>query len=177
MKKTILLLSFFLLTGCNFLNISPKNTVKDFLNKYRNNDPIVLDELDLYLSNQTLNEDELDVYRKVYIKQYTNLVYEIKDEEVDNDKAKVNVLIGVYDYNKTNEETTNYFMNNQKEFMDNDGDIKLDKYMDYKLNQLLNTDDRITYEITLELEKINNDWEIKPISEEVYEKIHGTYEE
>lgn len=177
MKKIIIiLLSFFLLTGCDLDYISPTSAVSAFMKNYKTNSEIVINELDDYLKSEDYSETVLDEYREVYLRQYSNLKYEIVDEIINDDKAFIKLRISVFDYYKTNLESSDFFVNNQSEFFDEDGDINLDKYLYYKMDRLIKTNDRIEYMIDLQLEKNDNLWEIEPLTEETYQKLHGIYE-
>lgn len=178
MKKIWLLivLSCFILTGCSLMG-GPKKATEKFLNKYRNNDTVVVNELNEYLSTQDLTEDELKDYREIYLRQYSNLDYKIKDVEVDGDKAIVKVQIAVFDYYKANKTAGDYFTANQADFVDPDGDIDFSKYFNYKMKKLLDTTDKVEYTLDLNLTKNDNgEWDIDPLSTEQLTKLHGTYE-
>ena len=178
MKKvfTLLLVSMLLLTGCALFGSSPKDEVAKFLNNYKKNSESVTKELDDYLQTQDLDEDTLEDYRKLYLKQYSNLKYEIKDEKIDGDTALVEVQVTVYDYYKTDKEAGDYFTTNQSEFVDDDGDIDFSKYFEYKIKELLDTTDTVDYTLTLNLKKNNDMWEVEPLTNEELMKLHGTYE-
>ena len=100
----------------------------------------------------------------------------LKGERIDGDKATVTVEITVYDYYKTNKEAGEYFSSNSKEFIDSKGDIDLSKFLKYKINKLLDTTDKVSYTLDLNLNKNNNKWEIEPLTNEQLTKLHGTYE-
>ena len=55
MKKLILFISIFLLTGCLF-NMTPSEKVEGLLNDYIKNDSAIMKELDSYIKNEDLNE-------------------------------------------------------------------------------------------------------------------------
>lgn len=177
MKKIfILIFSIFLLTGCTFFYKSPSKSVEKFLNNYKDNSESVITELNNYLDTEELSKSEKEKYKEVYIRQYSNLKYIIKNEKVDGNKALVDVQITVYDYNKVNKESNNYFLSNQDKFIKSNGDIDIDKYFNYKINRLIETKDTITYTLTLKLNKVNDVWEIEPLTSEQLSKLHGTYE-
>ena len=46
----------------------------------------------------------------------------------------------------------------------------------YKINKLLDTTDKVSYTLDLNLNKNNNKWEIEPLTNEQLTKLHGTYE-
>ena len=47
--------------------------------KVENNDTVVVNELNEYLSTQELDEEELEDYREIYLRQYSNMDYKIKN--------------------------------------------------------------------------------------------------
>lgn len=177
MKKMLLLLfTIIFFTGCQLLEKNPTKEIRLFLNRYKDNDTTVKEELDIYLGNEELEVDELKEYKKIYLRQYSDMEYVIKDTTIDGDDATVTVEITVYDYYKSNKESGEYFNDNQSEFINDKGDIDYSKFMKYKIKKLLSTEDRITYTITFNLKHKSKKWEIEPLNEEVLEKIHGTYE-
>lgn len=179
MKKKligVLILTLVLLTGCSLMKKTPKDAVAKFLNNYKNNDTAVVNELNDYLATEDLDQDTLEDYREIYLRQYSNMKYEIKEEKIDGDKATVEVQITVYDYYKTNLESGNYFTANQADFINDKGDVDFAKYITYKINKLLDTTDTVNYTLTLNLNKVDNDWEIEPLTTEQLTKLHGTYE-
>lgn len=178
MKKYLFLLitSILLLTGCVFLGNAPKDEVAKFLNNYKNNGESVVNELNDYLDEQNLDEDTKEDYRELYLRQYSNLKYEIKDQKIDGNNATVEVQITVFDYYKTDKLTGDYFTANQADFVDADGDVDFSKYFTYKIKKLLDTTDTVDYTLTLNLKKNDNKWEIEPLTNEELMKLHGTYE-
>ena len=176
MKLLIFIFCIILLTGCTFMYNSPSKSVEKFLNNYKDNSDSVISELNNYLDTEDLSKIEKEKYKEVYIRQYSNLKYLIKNEKVDGDKALVDVQITVYDYNKVNKLSNDYFLSNQDKFTKSNGDIDLDKYLNYKINKLIETKDTITYTLTLKLNKVNDTWEIEPLTSEQLSKLHGTYE-
>lgn len=178
MKKYLFLMitSILLLTGCAFLGNAPKDEVAKFLNNYKNNSESVVNELNDYLKEQNLDEDTLKDYRELYLRQYSNLKYEIKDQKIDGDNAVVDVQITVYDYYKTDKLTGDYFTANQADFVDADGDVDFSKYFAYKIKKLLDTTDTVDYTLSLNLKKNDDKWEIEPLTNEELMKLHGTYE-
>lgn len=178
MKKILVLfmVSVLMLTGCTLMG-GPKSEVEKFLNKYKNNDTVVVNELNEYLNTQELDEDELKDYREIYLRQYSNMDYKIKDEKIDGNKATVTVEVSVFDYYKANKDAGDYFTANQADFVDDDGDVDFGKYFTYKIKKLLDTTDKVTYTLDIKLDKNDNgDWEIESLTEEQLTKLHGTYE-
>lgn len=178
MKKiiTLLVVSIMCLTGCALMSNSPSDSVKKFLDNYKNNDEVVVDELNDYLTTEELSDDEMKDYREIYLRQYSNMKYEIKNEKIDGDKAEVEVQVTVYDYYKTNKASGEHLTANKADFVDDDGDVDLTKYLSYKISKLLDTTDTVDYTLTLTLNKVDDKWEIDPLTTEQLTKLHGTYE-
>lgn len=181
MKKVILLLVALMImvsmSGCTLMEKTPSDVVSKFLDKYKNNETVVINELNEFLDTQEdLDEESKEDYREIYLRQYSNMKYEIKDETVDGDNAEVKVQITVFDYYKTNIASGDYFTANQADFIDDDGDIDLSKYVAYKINKLLDTTDTVDYTLNITLQKVDDEWEVNPLSSEDLSKIHGTYE-
>ncbi len=133
MKKIFTFIAvLFIVTGCTLLGSAPKDAVSRFLNNYKNNSESVQKELDEYLDSQDLNEETLKDYKELYLKQYSNLKYEIKSEKIDGDSALVEVQITVFDYYKSDKLAGDYFTANQADFVDDDGDVDFSKYFAYK---------------------------------------------
>ncbi len=178
MKKILVLLMVTLLvvTGCKAFEDTPTKVVNRFLNNYKNNDEAVINELNDYLATQDLDEETLEDYREIYLRQYSNMDFVIKNEKIDGDKADVDVQITVYDYYKTNMASGDYFTANQADFVDDNGDVDISKYLAYKIKKMLDTTDTVDYTLTINLNKINDKWEIEPLTTEQLSKLHGTYE-
>ena len=105
-------------------------------------------------------------YRNILKRQYQNLVYTVKDETVDGDKAKVTVEIEVYDLYKITNEADKYYTTSPDEFKDD---------IDYRLSKLKEAKDKVKYTIEFNLTKVDNVWIIDDINEETRQKIHGLY--
>lgn len=180
MKKTLALISCFLLviflSGCELGN-TPTKKVENFLDNYRNYTTDVDTQLDdIINTDTTMTTEQKDNYKKLLKRQYQDLTYEIKDEVVDGDKATVTAEIEVYDYYKSNKASTEYFNKNQKEFMDEKGNILDTKFIEYKLKELTDVKDRVKYTIDFTLTKTNNTWVLDDIDDTTRLKIHGLYE-
>ena len=138
MKKFLLIImTLFLLVGCETVMNNPTKRVETFLNKYQTMDSEVLKQLDETLSNDVnLTESQKKDYKDLMKKQYQNLTYTIKDEEVNGDKATVKVEIEVYDFNKAMTKADDYLSENQDEFTDENNKIDNEKFMDYKIKEM-----------------------------------------
>lgn len=118
MKKIlIILISFILLTGCGMTANTPTDSVEKFLGKYQSMDSEVLAQLDNVVSgDDTMNDQQKSDYQALMEKQYQNLSYKIKDEEIDGDTATVLVEIEVYDYANSIAESREYYNEHRDEF-------------------------------------------------------------
>lgn len=169
-------MTLFLLVGCETVMNNPTKRVETFLNKYQTMDSEVLKQLDETLSNDVnLTESQKKDYKDLMKKQYQNLTYTIKDEEVNGDKATVKVEIEVYDFNKAMTKADDYLSENQDEFTDENNNIDNEKFMDYKIKEMKNANDKVKYTIDFTLTKNNNKWQLDDIDEITRQKIHGIY--
>lgn len=177
MKKISLLLTFILiLTGCKNISNTPTAKVENFMEKYQNMDSSVLNQLDSILENRLdLTDEQKTKYKSLMEKQYQNLSYTIKDESISDNNANVVVEIETYDYRNALNKSELYFKNNENEFKKEDGKIDLEKYMDYRIEEMIKVDDRITNEIIFVLHKENKKWILDDISDMDRQKIHGLY--
>ena len=103
------------------------------------------------------------------------MTYEIKDDEIDGNEAEVEVEIEVTDLNKILNESNLYLEENNEEFVDDFGNFSISKFNDYKIEQLKMAKEKTKYTIEIELEKIENKWQVKNLDEEVLDKINGVY--
>ena len=208
MKKLLVILSLvvLLLTGCGTSMNTPTDKVEEFLGKYQSMDSDVLTQLDNIISNDTTMSDEQKKdYQALMEKQYQNLSYKIKEEEIDGDEASVLVEIEVYDYANSIIESREYYNEHRDEFDDEDNkdnnastdedkaedkkdeandeglvdqveDILDSSFIDYKIKQLKDVTDKAKYEITFYLTKEDKEWVVEDISDVDRQKIHGLFE-
>lgn len=176
MKSKILLLFGLLLlgVGCTLGN-TPKSKVTELLKRYNNHSEGIKIELGDYLDALDLDEDSLEGYREVYLRQYSDLEYEIKDEHIDGDTAIVTVEIKVYDYYGAENDINDYIGMNQEEFYGDDGEYDPDLALKHRIDELGKASEKVTYTIDFTLTKINNNWTVDTLTNEQLEKIHGTY--
>ncbi len=177
MKKILLFISILLLlVGCESVMNNPTKRVETFLNKYQIMDSEVLKQLDDTLNGDaTLTDKQKEKYRDVMKKQYQNLTYTIKDEEVDGNDAVVTVEIEVYDFNKAMSEADSYLLAHQDEFMDEENNISNEKFMDYKIEQMGKINEKVKYTLEFNLTKNDSRWQLNDIDEITRQKIHGIY--
>ena len=190
-----------LFTGCNNTLNTPTKKVEEFLGKYQSLDSDVLAQLDtVIMSDTNMSDEQKDSYRAALEKQYQNLSYKIKDEKIDGDTATVDVEIEVLDYATAIAEAKEYYQEHEDEFKEeNDNDNsnnnnnnnsvvedaedavedtfeKTKAFIDYKIKQIENVNDKVKYNITFNLEKEDGEWKMKNISDEDRQKLHGLYE-
>ena len=181
MKKflKVFLVMFFAITlvGCSCMQMTARNRVEEFLDQYRNLSANVLGDLDEVVDAEAdLNEEQKEKYRDVLKKQYSDLEYEIVNENYDGDTAVVETKIIVYDLYKAQKDATEYLNEHSDEFNDENGTYDSSKFMDYKLDQMQKNNDTVEYTINFNLTKDDNgNWQITELSQEDLEKIHGIY--
>lgn len=123
MKKILILFSLILLfiTGCGTKMGTPTAKVEEFLGKYQSMDTAVLAQLDSVIgTDSAMSDDQKKEYRGLMEKQYQNLSYKIKSEEIDGNDATVDVEIEVYDYATSITESRKYYSEHRDEFLDDD---------------------------------------------------------
>lgn len=170
----VTILMLILTTACS-LGSTPTSAVERLFASYNNNDEEILVELDDYINTSSLTDEQNKKYKDVYLKQFRDLKYEIKEEVIDGDTATVTTQITVYDYYKAENDVNNYLTSNSDEFM-TDGEYDESKFIDYKLKQLDKVTDTVDYTIDFTLTKVDNDWVVNELTNEQLEKIHGVYE-
>lgn len=181
MKKTILVVFLLLITmcGCDSMMNTPTKRVEEFLNKYQRQDNEILTQLDTVINegNYSFTSDQSDEYKDLMKKQYKDLTYTIKEETIDGNDAMVEVEIEVYDFNKTINESEEFYLANpdSPDFKGESGEFDSSKYMDYKIKKLKETKDRIKYTLNLTLSKSDKEWLLNNITEADRQKIHGLY--
>jgi len=159
-KMWFIVIIFLLFSGCMIAN-TPTSKVEEYLGKYQKLD----DELDISYIQLSIDEDidadYREKYRKLIERQYKNLSYEIKEEEIDGENAYVTAQIKVYDYMEVLDK---YAKNSY------DGD----EYHKVIIESLEDQMDKITYTILFELEKNDKDeWELLELSLDDYNKLLG----
>ncbi len=171
MKKLVcFLLALFVLTGCGNMGNTPTKKVENFLNKYQTNDEDVMSDLEDVLTFDTdLTDDERTDYREFMKKHYQDMTYKIKNETIDGDSATVDAEITVRNYANAVNSANDYRLSNADEF-DTDN-----TFASYRLGELKNVTDTVTYTITFHLTKVNDEWTVDPISADDENKLNGLY--
>ena len=163
MKKIFLIIiifSFTILVGCSLGN-TPTSRVEDFLSKHQMLDNDISISYTNLTTDTNLSQNIKDRYRTAIIKQYRNLSYEVKEEEIDGNKSTVTIQIEVMNYRKAIDKY-------------NKTDYEAEKYHELVLDELENTKEMITYTIDFNLTKFENDtWTVDDLSFEDKEKLLG----
>ena len=84
MKKIffIAICFIFLFTTACALGNTPTSEVEKLLSKYNTNDEEIVIELDDYVNESDLTEEQSTKYKDVYLKQFKDMKYEIKEEKL-----------------------------------------------------------------------------------------------
>ncbi len=178
MKKVFI--AFVMLFGLAGCSIGPANTpskaVEEYLDRYIDNSDVVMEELDDYVANrEELDDEQKDTYKEILKKQYSDLKYEITNEEYDGDTATVSVKLTVYDLYKVQKDADNYLADNADEFKNDEGAYDSSKFTKYKLDKMKDTTDTIDYTLEITASKVDNVWEVNQLSNDALQKIHGIY--
>ena len=175
MKKIlVMLISLVMVVGCSCSNDKAADAVEEYLNEYKGLSNNVLEDIDELVSNENLTDKGSETYKEVLKRQYRDLIYTIENEDYDGDTAMVTVKITVYDLYKAQKNASIYLNSHQDEFL-TDGEYDNDLYMDYKLEEMRDMNDRSSYNIVFNVTKTDGKWVVEQPSEEVLEKIHGVY--
>ena len=201
-NKLIIFLSLLVMfmTGCGNNSMTPTAKVEEFLGRYQSMDSNVLTQLDNVISNDTtMNDTQKKDYKTLMEKQYQNMSYKIKNEEIDGDKASVLVELEVFDYANSIVESREYYTEHRDEFddeeigndgadtdndgMDEEGEVvggavdSISSFITYKIKQLMDVTDKAKYEITFHLNKEDGEWVMEDITDVDRQKIHGLFED
>ena len=177
-KILLVVLLLIMLVGCDNMMDTPTKKVENLLNKYQNEDKEVLEQLDKVVEDAgTLNSNQQEKYRKLMKRQYQNMNYKIKNQSEDGNNATIVVEVEVYDYGRTISEAESYLSNNREQFLiDPENDVvDNSKYLDYKIEKMSNTNDRVTYTINFTLVKEEDEWILNDLNDIDRLKLHGLY--
>lgn len=178
MKKMLLnifiVLFLLIIVGCG-KKMTAREAVSDYLDLYKSNDTEVMKQLDEFVEKEYLDEEQKDIYVEAMKREYASMMYEITQEKYESEYAYVTVKLTVIDLYKAQKDAIEYLDNNQDKFLDENGSYDKDKFTTYKLNEMKNASETITYEIVFKLLKDGNSWEVIQLSNDDLEKIHGIY--
>ena len=166
MKKFIILLLVpFLFVGCTMMKSTPTNTVKAFFTKYQNLENDIEKSLDYMIKKESkMSKKQKEEYKNLLKKQYQNLSYKITNEELENDKAEVDVDIEVLNY-----------LNAKARAKQKTLETKNKDFINQQLKEMQEVNDKIIYHMKLYLEKEDGIWNIKNLTDDDLEKIHGIF--
>jgi len=178
MKKIMfILLVVILVTGCGEISNTPTKQVEAFLNKYQTLDREVLDDLEnVIYQEESFSDENRKKYREIIKKQYKNMSYKIKDEEVNADVAIVTTEISVLDFSKPLAEAREYQKSHPQEFLDLNGVYQESLYSNYVISKLEDVQEKVKYTLEIKLSKIDGKWKIDAIDDETEDKILGIYQ-
>ena len=152
---------FMIISGCAIAN-TPTAKVEDYLSKYQKLDTDISINYQQLSLDEELTQEQKHLYQELIKKQYKNLSYEVKEETIDGKTASVITQIQVYDY----KEILNKY--NKDDY----DDIK--QYHDILTKSLNNQKDKITYTVTIELNKNDKDeWKVIGLNEDERKKLLG----
>lgn len=180
MKKLLSLFTVVLfMTGCGLptnLNNTPQKQAELLLAKYQSLDADVSDDLNRAVSEEVnFNTVQRDRYKALMEKQYKELTYEIKETSEDGDTAIIRVEIEVFDFHKVLLEADTYLAANPTEFQGTNGVYDASKFMDYRLDRLEASNERVKYTLELTATKVDDNWEIDSLTTTDEAKINGIY--
>ena len=180
MKKiVIVLITILFMTGCSFtknLDNTPTKKTEALLNNYQTLDSSVLSDLNKVVEQQTsFTDEQKETYKNIIKSNYQKLTYTIKEAVEDGDEAIVTTEIEVVDYTTTLNDAKVYLNEHPEEF-ETDGVYDESKYIDYRLEQLKNAKEKVKYTLDFTLTKVDDEWTIDDLTNEIRDKINGTYE-
>lgn len=179
MKKIFCTLLILLsITGCSLakdMDNTPTKKVEAFLNKYQTLDTDILTDLDDIIEKEdSFTSKQKDEYKDIIKSNYQKLTYTIKDEKIDGNDAIVTTQIEVIDYTKIISESNKYLKDHPEEFLKNDEhDESL--FVDYKLSAMKKAKEKIKYNIEFSLTRVEDEWILDNITNEIRDKINGNY--
>ena len=168
MKKIISMFIFLLLlVGCSLSN-TPTSKVEELLSKYQMLDNDIKIGIDNVLEEETLTLEQKERYKKIIEKQYKNLAYEIKNEEIDGEIATITTEIEVLDYKKITNAINSSYQGRD--------DYSIEEYNNAKIDALEKTKDKVTYTIKFEVIKDDDgNWKLMSLDNETIKKMQGMY--
>jgi len=178
MKKRFWLIGLILLVfvvGCSAMANTPTARVEELLRRYQNHSQSIIIELGDFLDSLNLDPNDRQDYHDIYLRQYRDLEFEVKNEVIDGDNAIVTVQIKVYDYHRAEININNFIANNPDDFLDENGNFSSTKAFRHRIDELMRITDRIEYTIDFTLTRVNDEWVVDTLTTEMLEKIHGTF--
>ncbi|MBR2828304.1 MAG: hypothetical protein IKE70_03645 [Bacilli bacterium] len=163
-KRIMIVIGILFLVGCNKMNTTPTMTVSNFFQKYQNLDNEIRKSLKNLIKKENMTKEEQEEYKSLLEKQYQNLSFKIKKEETYENNSLVEVEIDVLNYQ------------NAKQLAKEKSKDKETSFIKEQLKEMKQVKDKIKYTLTIYLEKKNDTWIIKKLTDEDLKKIHGIYD-
>ena len=161
----ILFLFSFIIIGCDNTMNTPVNRVNLLFRQYQTLNKEVLNDLDMSIKkDKDLTKYEKEEYKKLFIKQYQNLSYKIKKEDIRNNLAFVDIEIEVLDYKSALNKAMQKYMEKDK---------RCKNITKCKIVELKKVNDKKKYDLLLTIEKKDGLWNIVELTNEDIKKIHG----
>ena len=141
----ILFLFSFIIIGCDNTMNTPVNRVNLLFRQYQTLNKEVLNDLDMSIKkDKDLTKYEKEEYKKLFIKQYQNLSYKIKKEDIRNNLAFVDIEIEVLDYKSALNKAMQKYM---------EKDERCKNITKCKIVELKKVNDKKKYDLLLTIEK------------------------
>ena len=177
MKKVLsLIVAFMMVLSLGGCKDTASMAVENYLTKYNSLHEDVLTDMATIIENENLSDNNRSTYESIFKKQYTDLSYEIIEEEYNGDEATVKAKITVYDLYKVQNDASQYLADNPDKFNDENGKYDVEKFITYKLEQMKNNVDTVEYTIDFYVVKTSEGWVVSSLSRSDLEKIHGVYD-
>ncbi len=170
MKKILIsiLLILGIITGCENIQNTPTNKVEEFLGKYQRMDMDVIQDLENSIKKDAeMGEEQQKEYQALLEKQYQNLSYKIKKEDIIDDTATVEVEIEVLDYQTAIMNAKKYYQEHPEEFTESK------QYVDYKISEMKKVTMKTKKDITFQLTNEEGIWNLEELEKQDISKIHG----
>ncbi len=175
MKKLLFVfLCLFCLCGCT--NNHASDPVKEYLDKYRNHDKEVSSSIHELLRQEDLLKEQSELYELIMKRQYVDLEYEIESETYHGNKATIQVLITVYDYQHSKELAKEEKDKEREKYYLEDGTFLKEKYVNLQLEYMKKEQRRIHYTLLFSVTLQDKEWVLERPDYKVIEKIHGLYD-
>ena len=142
---------------------SPIDLTLEFMNNYKNATSKVMNEVK-YPFDDELSDTQFNTYKDLIRSQYKSMTYEIVGE-VD---AIIKVDFAVYDYASSYDKANSYLSLYEK-------DKTLDEKVNYKLKEMANTKEKVTYSIEFKYYKLDDVWYMTDFNASNYQKLAGTF--
>lgn len=146
---------------------TPVELTESFMKKYQIADSEIMNKIEYPFDDQ-LTDEQLKRYKDLIETQYLALDYQIVEENIGELDAIIKVEFSVFDYASSYDKATNYLNVYEK-------DMSSIKQVDYKLKEMENTQEKITYAITFNYYKLDGKWIMLEVSDTDLSKLSGTY--